>query len=615
MSQNEIRPRSPFNRIGPYLPTITIIGILGPAVLFIITMGLLGWRTPTIGTDGRFAFLRGSTDAVYLYEAQGTKAFFQQAGGNYETLLRPWRQFLSAKKIAHTSLNSPEALDRLKEGVLVLPSAVALSDVERASILAFRAKGGSVLATWATGTRNQAGGWVGWDFLEKLGATVVGELPADSDARQLILTGESPVSHAVPAGTRIWMSKTSEPLLRMRGEWVAGRFMSWARTPEDARAAEGAIVFSEQENTGSRAVVLGFSESNWESHPLVPHEVFADAMAWLQRNPAVVRSAWPGGKRSAHVTEMDTEQGFPNSLYFASLMKDAGLPATFYVLTSEARQFPSVLKQLARDFELGYHAEVHIGFKGQAPALQEKRIQNMIADLSAMSPDAKVADGFRAPTEGYDGNTEALLLKHGIRYHAADPERTESRLPLMAKINDLPVEQDLVVLPRTQRDDINLLAQAKTGEEVAKLMIDDFDHAYQTGAFGFLSVHTQNFGAGSPLAVAFPAYVSHLKRFSDRAWIASGSQVAQWWRDRHRFRVDSVNSGKRTEFNVTIMGEQPFKGGTVILMLPQRGLTPSIRGTKAGMVQPTLKRLDDFRYALIFESLMPGNYAYQATYN
>jgi hypothetical protein len=478
-----------------------------------------------------------------------------------------------------------------------------------------KAKGGSILATWATGTRNQTGAWVGWDFLEKLGATVNGEIPADSDARNLILTGESPVSYTVAAGTRIWMAKAAEPLLRMRGEWIAGRFMSWARIPDDARSAEGAIVFSEQDGTGSRSVVFGFAETTWESRPLVPHEVFADVFTWLKRNPAVVKAAWPNGKRSAHLNEMDTEEGFPNSLYFASLMKDAGFPASFYVLTSTARQFPSVLKQLARDFEIAYHADVHLGFKGLAPALQEQRIQNTITELSSLSADARVASGFRAPTESYDATTEALMLKKGIRYHAADPGRSESRLPLMAKVDDLPPHQDLVVLPRTQRDDINLLSQGNTAEGVTKALIEDFDHAFQTGSLGFLSIHTQNFQTGSPLAVAFPAYVAHMKRYSDRAWIANGSQVADWWRDRHRFRVDFANSGKRTEFNVTVTGDQPFKGGTVILMLPTRGLVPSIRGTKAGTLLPALRRLDDFRYALIFESLAPGNYAYQATYN
>ena len=126
-----------------------------------------------------------------------------------------------------------------------MPSALALSEAERTEILAFRAKGGAVLATWATGTRNDKGEWAGWQFMESLGAKMVGEIPADAELNHLVLNGESPVSHTHPSGQRIGMDKTSEKLLRFKGDMVAGRFMNWARIPSEERRGEGAIIFSE----------------------------------------------------------------------------------------------------------------------------------------------------------------------------------------------------------------------------------------------------------------------------------------------------------------------------------------------------------------------------------
>jgi peptidoglycan/xylan/chitin deacetylase (PgdA/CDA1 family) len=284
-------------------------------------------------------------------------------------------------------------------------------------------------------------------------------------------------------------------------------------------------------------------------------------------------------------------------------------------VSTVARQYGAVLKQLVRDFEIGYHGDVHLSFKGQTAALQEKRLQNMITEIAQTAPDGKFSGGFRAPTEGYDATTEQLMLRLGLRYHAADPERSEARLPVMAKIGELAVKDDLVVLPRTQRDDINLLKQTTNVDELSKAMIADFEHAHESGAFSFFSVHTQNFAAASPLALSLPNLIAHMRKRSDKAWIATGADIANWWRERDRFRVDFSNSGKRLEFNVTVNGTAPFLGGAVVVVSPQRGVAPVVRPAKAGAPMPSIRKLDDFRFALVFESLTPGNFAYQATFN
>jgi peptidoglycan/xylan/chitin deacetylase (PgdA/CDA1 family) len=604
---------SPFKSVAPFLPTFLILGIAIPSVLFLTIMVMIGWPTPVIGARGFMSF-DSSSATVYLYESEGTSAHFAKVGGNYETLLTPWRDYFAERKKSFKQLKTPGEIAKLKTGVIILPSALALSTVEKDAILAFRDKGGSVLATWATGTRNEQGDWVGWDFLERLGATVLAEMPNDSDSRQLVLTGESPLSYSHPAGQRLWMVKTSEALLRLKGEAAVGRFMNWARIADDAKKAEGAVVYSEAKTTASRAVVLAFSESAWESRPFAAHILLDDTLKWLLHEAVAVRASWPEGKRAAQVIEMDTEEGFENALNFAALMQASKLPATFYVLTSAAKGSPQALTTLAKSFEIAYHGDVHDSFKELSPTLQQQRITTMQGDMVALLPNNKNITGFRAPKEGYDANTELSLHRSGFKHHAVDPQRSEGRLPLFAKLPEVPPEEDLIVLPRTQRDDMNLALHNMTVEQTSKALIDDFDEALGTGSLGWLSVHSQNFQPTSHLALAFPDYLTHVKKNSGKVWMATGGKVSDWWRRREQFKLDSSFNGKRLDFSITVKGESAINGASVIVMLPQKGLLPHVLGTKVGMELPTVTLLDDYRALLVFSSLSPGNYGYQTTF-
>ena len=607
--------RSAFARVSTYLPAVIILSVTIPMVFYLLFMQSIGWNLPVIGVGGAVSYMNSSSSTVLLYTSSNSKTYFAGIGGNYDVLLGPWRNYFVSRKLAFKEVPNAGQLSKEKNGVLVLPSAVSLSDEERFEIMKFRAKGGAILSTWATGTRDGTGGWQGWQFLERLGVRVIGQIPTDSEAHHLILTGESPVSHTAAAGQRIELRKTSEAMLRATGEVVAGRFMNWPRVTDDERRSEGAILFSETSEQSGRSAYFAFAESGWEAHTLGTYDVIDDTLQWLRREPQLLRAAWPAGKRAAQVIEMDTEEGFSNALPFASMMQSINYRSTFYVLTSVAKLFPQVLAQLARDFEIGYHGDVHTSFKGQAPAEQEQRLQTMRTEMASVLPELQGAPGFRAPTEGYDAVTEQLLPKFGIRHHTADPNRSTARLPLLSKAEGVEAANALVVLPRTQRDDINLHLEKLTAEQTTKALIDDFDLSLDTGALGLLSVHSQNFKADSVLVAAMPGFLAHLKLRRETLWLASAGQVADWWRDRDRFKLSSSSNGRRLEFNITITGQQPLRGATVVVMLPQKGVQAVVEGAKIGMVKPTTSKIDEYRTAVIFDSLAPGSYVYQVSFS
>ena len=607
-----------YARVGLYLPLLVVIGLSITILAFVASMKVLGWEVPSFfgGESALSVFSKPTAKNanIAIYTSTNTDRYFSEIGGSYQRLTNPWRGYFQDRKLDVTELSSVDTLRAFDGGVVILPSAVALSDEEKSALLKFQSDGGSLLATWATGTRDQRGAWTGWDFLGKLGAKSWGEMSADSDAHYLVLDGESPLSYTHGAGMRIWMGKTAEHPLLLSGEKLAGRVMDWARIPVIEQAGQGAIVYSNGAANAGRCAVYSFAESSWESQPQPLYTLVDDTLNWLAHRPAIVRSAWPNGKRATEVIEMDTEEGFPNALRFASMMSSIGYKGSFFILTSVAKLYPDVLFTIAKDFDLGYHGDIHISFKDQPEAQQVQRIDTMIADMKALLPDHAPLTGFRAPTEGYDQITEKLLQSRGVRYHVADPNSTEARLPFFDKIEGVNNANTIVVLPRTQRDDINLAKQELSIDQTAQALIEDLRYTLDMGALGLLSVHSQNYGDRANLTQAMPTFLTELKKHRDKLWLASSSQVAQWWRERDRFKVSSQLVGKRLEFDVTIQGDRPLEGASLTLMLPQKGLQAVIQGVKTGMPEVKMERIDDYRLSVQFGTLEPGNYAYQATF-
>lgn len=614
---NRREKKPAFRRLGTYLPIMIVMGLAITIMIYLMSMQMLGWKTPFIGARAAVTSVPSGSTNVYLYASPNSKNYFARIGANYEMLLIPWRHYFADRKIAASEITDPARLQSLSDGVLILPSAVALSTDERNQIARFRAKGGALLATWASGSRDENGEWQGWQFLEGMGAKVVGDIPAQPPARHLVLNGESPVSNTSPAGQRIWMGNAAEPFLRLKtvsGSMVAARIMNWARIPDHERRDEGAVLFSEDAPDKGRMAVYAFAESAWESQPQPIYRLVDDTLSWLQHTPTMVRAVWPNGLQAAQVIEMDTEEGFPNALRFAAMMQELNYHGTFYVLTSLGQKFPEVLNTLSRSFEIAYHGDVHDSFKGQPEAVQLRRIDTMKKQMATVVGDTSKITGFRAPTEGYDATTEKLLQQNGLRHHVTDPNRSDARLPLLVTRDGVSSADALIALPRTQRDDINLSRENLTAEQTTQALIDDFDTALGMGALGLLSVHSQNYASDSVLTNAMPAFLAHVKLHREQIWLASAGDVANWWRERERFKLSMRVLGKRQEFNISITGGKPLNGASIMVMLPQKNRLPQVQSIKVGVKKPLVRQLDPYRAVIAFDVLAPGDYAFQATF-
>ena len=555
---------------------------------------------------------------VLLYASSGTSQYFLKSGGNYEQLLAPWMRYFNARGIKFKTIESLAALTDNPTATIVLASAVALNQTEREAIMRHHATGGSVLSTWAAGTWDESGKWTGWDFLKGLGAEFAGETTTQ-ELGFLVVRGETPITANIPAGQRLALSGLRESIIRFKDSHAAAvRILNWDRIAKEGAPDDGVVLFKDQSERAGRVVIFGFPETAWSNTEQSLYPLIDGSLQWLVRKPLIVRAVWPEAKRAAQSISMDTEEGFLNSLAFADLLKEKKLPATFFVLTSVARQFPEALVQLAAHFELGLHGDIHTGFKGQSAMDQNDRIRTMRRDIQQVLPQHQTITGFRPPLEEYDTTTEEALVKNNFLYEVLDPASSQARLPFFTKTN-IANQAELVVLPRTQRDDLNLLGQAVIQQQqeptkILKMLSQDFDMVLNNGALGVLSIHSQNFDPKSALVQALPLFFETFISHKDVLWLATANEIAQWWTDRSRVALKTNARGLTVEVEVTISGKQPVNKFALVVMTPTRGKPPRIDSLKVGLPKPEIVELDPLRYSILFPTLKPGNYSYEVSF-
>ncbi|NEX59536.1 polysaccharide deacetylase family protein [Noviherbaspirillum galbum] len=556
---------------------------------------------------------------IYLYRSARTAAFFKANDSDYGALLVQWRTYLKRRASKASEIGYKDLLAGPKPGVLILPSTLLLGDDERAAIQSFMQRGGSVLASWGTGARDGNGKWRGYGFVEKqFDLKIVGEIERDSEQWFMMPFGDGPLTWPIPAGRRMFLGKVAENLLRIDSRRVAARYMNWDRAP-DFEGEQGAIGYAEME--GARRVYFGFSESAWDYHKRDDINQMLDAvMSWLMREPRTWMAAWPDGKTAAQLLEMDTEDRFENAVHFAQALEASGIRGTFYCLTSEAIKNPDLVRRLRRQgHEIAYHAETHTGFGDQPPAHQEQRLQLMLEQMaSVLGPDLSELTGFRAPTESYDRATEVLLRRYGMRHHAADPNATEDRLPFFSKAEPaLGPEDALVVLPRTNYDDISFRKMEFSQEKVTMHLLHDFDYAIEAGALGLLSVHSQNYGPDGSMMVGMPAVFDRVAKLKDKVWFARGDAIAAWWRSRARVQA-TVSRDAASGNNIIDVVVKPsgnvnglsFMTTNAVVDKPPAQVTALTRNAPIARIVP----IDGFRSAIVVAAASPGTYRYLVRY-
>ena len=551
--------------------------------------------------------------AVWLYLSPVSQAYYSKAGLDVGARTLVWETFLRKYKIPFVRVASADLLDQMpSHSVLLLPSNAALSDREASAIRSARERGVSVLSTWLTGVRDEAGEWRGFDFMEKtLSVRVAGNTEDADEDSFMIVHGGNPITHAVPAGTRVWLDRIKEFLpLRLVGKNYAANIMDWSRTYTHEKKT-GVITFDENRygsGTFSRVVTLGYPEQVWLSaDPKLLEAIAHNALAWLFRQPDAYLSAWPHPYSSSMVLAVEGGEDVAEvDFEFAKRVESVGGKATYFVLSDSLVKSSSIVKRLQkRGHEIAYFGDKFDGFKDQNRATQAKRLDSMQKGFEDAGIKVSGGGGFVAPIDSYDAITEELLLERGVGHYLSFMDATEARLPFFAK-GTVDVNKATVVLPRTQPGPEEATEEGDPDEGMQNFL-EEFTLSQAMGALSVIRIPTQTILSEPHRDLFF----DHLAQRKGKMWIATASEVAQWWRGRAKISVRLEPNVKAPILVVSVQGSEPIKDMAHLWVnLPTVG--SRLRLESADMDDPTPKvvDIDPWRAGVLLDGLVPGEYCW-----
>lgn len=357
--------------------------------------------------------------SVWLYVSQASQAQLMTLGTDPTTSMRIWENYLGANKISYARISGAADLNRVTpSGLLLLPSTVVLSESEQKAVFQWRNRGGSVLSTWLTASHSETGVPLGDAFMrEVLDVQVVGDTQGEKEDTYMIVHGDSPVSHRLEAGTRVWLERVPQQLpVRLVGQQEAAQIMSWSRT-NNSQKPSGLLAFNERKMPSglySRTVTLGYPEQNWlRSDPKQLNAVHEGILSWLWRRPQAYLGAWPYPYQSGFLIAVQAaEPVMEVDVPFAKAISELGGHATYYVLGQNADRALAGIKQVAAlGHDIAYLSDTFDGFKDQPEAIQSERLDTMQKQLSDATVEVSSPAGFSAPMDAYDKTTMRLLIE------------------------------------------------------------------------------------------------------------------------------------------------------------------------------------------------------------
>jgi hypothetical protein len=118
-------------------------------------------------------------------------------------------------------------------------------------------------------------------------------------------------------------------------------------------------------------------------------------------------------------------------------------------------------------------------------------------------------------------------------------------------------------------------------------------------SFGLLSLHTQNFYAGSVLERVFPKLLQRIAQQRDQVWTPSGGTLTEWWRDRAAVEFSAKEKPGALRIRLDV-ARGPITNLRLVVM-PPSSAAPQVDGAAARVVQ-----LDPQRWAIVLPRLAKG---------
>lgn len=544
---------------------LVLVLLLGSGTIFLWrrlppTSGLLGmgWSGSPFSGPGDLptaihsASLAGLT--VWVYSNPETRRVTPDSF--YLPEVMRWRQTLTdlgARAVR------PENAD-----VLVFPYALCLDERLRALLARQLERGKGVVTAGAVGAYGGRCEVRPDTLLTYLlgGTGSLQPLPLpDSGSHYAVVLGETVLGAGVPPGSRIEIRPSSHQLA-FHGSGREAFYADFLRHPRPVSGVpyfDGATARSRVDS--GRVAALGFALTDLAGSfsEAVTRAMIANAVVWAGGRPMAEIAPWPHDARAAVVFAEDVEYDFDNAARVVSVLRKLGVPGSFYLLGSAAREHLETTQRIAAYGEVGTHTVDHRNLDHRSYDRQLRQLEWSQRDITELI--GHPVAGLRPPEERFDLETlKAWQAAGGDYVFAANNVRTAA--PELIPIGD----DSMVVLARVFDDDYHFLDVEDVRDRsrlVAHFVTDLNDIAQLRGLYMF-STHSHILGRPDLLS-ALTAFAETVRNDST-VWVATASQVANWWRARSHVRVQPAPDG--TTVQVTNDGSEVFPSGVLVVELP-----------------------------------------------
>ncbi|MFQ5890262.1 MAG: polysaccharide deacetylase family protein [Gemmatimonadota bacterium] len=532
-----------------------------------------------------------------LFVSEASAAFFPDSSF-YPRVLRSWESRLAEAGARVRRISKAGDVLRLPADVLVVaPDAVCLARGEVDALRRHVGRGGGLVIDWATGARDERCNWVGWEPVRSLtGAIDVVEIEP-REALFLTLPAGLPLSAGLDPGSRVELRPEAHLALLATGAHVY--WSDWALNPAPARdgpEADAAAILRSAPG-GGRVVWLGFRESQavTDRDREIMGTVMRNGLRWGVGVPFAEIAPWPDTHGAALLILEDVESGFTNAALLAELARQKGVPVAFFPVSGLARQHPELAAAMTAVGEVGSQTSDHRPVAGLPYSEQALRLRRSWSELREWS--GRQPRGLRPPEERFDENTLRAWKEAGGSYVVA-VNNARSAAP---EVFRTPAGR-VVLLSRLVKDDYNVFVQesAIRRERLGEAYLAGMRKLRALGGLAVLALHSQIGGTEDRLDVVGEAIDS--ARADGGWWLATGSEIADWWAVRHGADLAVGLEAGELELRVSAPPDGTLSGAWLEVYLPdaEADLRPY-----AGD-QPLPYAVTEWGLRLPVEALAPG---------
>lgn len=467
--------------------------------------------------------------------------------------LATWKKFLGNLNLKYDIISDQtiENGEHLNYKLLILPGTKSISNEQALQIKKYLEDGGSIFATGGIGSYSNDGKWRGWEYLNQVfGVQYSHELKPNEFSKIHTVCGSLPITANIPTGFPLKVATWDRPMavevLDPRTTQVSFWYnyrLDDGLVREEIKKSAG-IVFG---NYGKgRFMWMGFELNSIigvQEDYIFFERLFNNSIKWLLYSPIAYVRDWPTGYEAAAVITPVLSNEIENINNLLSVLKDEGLPATFFVDPSTSKLNKSLVKNISNYGEIG--ALVDIGYlssindKENKLNSYKKQFEKISkAKTSLENIVSKSVTGLLPFYGLFDNTTLNALINANFKYVLTD-SLTDRSVPKTVIRGD----KRIVTMTKTARDDYEVIRDF--GLTLPDFQFytyqEDLDRVLFEGGMYIFKLHTdyqckiENIGVVRDI-------IKELKR--KKFWITTASEIQKWYEKRDYIEIRSDRRGK-----------------------------------------------------------------------